>query len=84
MYTKQSLRKGSVLDGLILTLRHEGETSKSTAMSANPKWIADEKLAKLGTVTPPSDGNHSTPNYMLPKTYNGLLDSSPKPGKLPP
>ena len=50
MYMKQPLRKGSVLDALILARKQDGARIESTAMSATDKWIVEEKLAKSGTV----------------------------------
>ena len=46
----QPWRNGSVFDAFILTRRQVDDWSESTAMSATERWIAGEKLAKLGTV----------------------------------
>ena len=83
IWIKQPWRKGSILEALIRTHKHEGWRVESTATShATSKWSAGEKLDGFGTVNSVDCRN---PKYILecrlPRTCSGHKHSCPEPGK---
>ena len=50
MCRKQPLRNGSVFEALMRSRKHDGDDMESIAISASPKWMEGEKLARFGTV----------------------------------
>ena len=79
----QPWRNGSVFDAFILTRRHVGDWRESTAMSATERWIAGEKLAKLGTVNQQHGENQNNPAGRLPKRRNDRKTWGPTPDEWP-